>query len=655
MKKNLKKALSAVIALAVAVSMIPASFAAKLTLTDVADTASYATAVNTLVALDIINGYEDDSFKPDNLITRAETTKVVVAALNKISAAEGMKGSTGFTDVEARHEWATGFINAGVAEGFINGMENNTFGPDLNVTYAQIVTMLVRALGYEEYAQYMGGYPNGYLSIAGQEGVTKGVSASANTPVTRAQVAVLVYNALQTPIVANTGMVYSASAGGFVPNIEKMDGTGSNKYKTLLTEDFDAYFVEGYVLDTPKSSTALKADEVSFVLAKSEKYDEDDFTTKDNKTYSTVSDATTANTPLTVKVGDTDAINYNGSYAQAIIRIDSNSDNVFVSFIPSGKNKVETYAAKLLDTDNLGGTSGSYTLTKDYIEYFATDSATKSQKFNLQKNALGLDIKLYVNGSAVNTSTDALARAAIAKYVLNNNVGDIQLVDTYKTDNYYDTIYANYYATAQVSAVNATSGKVTLQDTYPAVGSSITLDDEDDDLTYHIYYNDAEISVSDLKIDDVLSIAYDVTTTSGKLADSDFYDIYVSREVKTSAKLTSKNPTDEVIKFGDETYELVENYAAVEPTYVVGSEYDLYIDAFGRIFKNEVAETADRYALVDRFTYSSSDDVYHVYLYSAEGVAKSYVLDLTKGEVDNNGTLVTKGGTAAAAKTASKP
>ena len=117
MKTNLKKAISAVCALALASSLAPATFAAKLTLTDVADTASYATAVNTLVALNVINGYEDGTFLPDNEITRAEATKVMVAALNQLDAAEGMKGSTQFTDVEAKHEWATGFINAGVQEG----------------------------------------------------------------------------------------------------------------------------------------------------------------------------------------------------------------------------------------------------------------------------------------------------------------------------------------------------------------------------------------------------------------------------------------------------------------------------------------------------------------------------------------------------------
>ena len=194
MKTNLKKAISAVSALALAGSVVPASFAAKLTLKDVADTASYATAVNTLVALKVINGYEDGTFLPDNLITRAEATKVMVAALNQIDSAEAMKGSTKFTDVEAKHEWATGFINAGVQAGYINGMGDGTFAPDANVTYAQMVKMLVSAMGYNEYAEFLGGYPNGFISIANSEGVTSGVKANADDNVTRAQVAQLVYS-----------------------------------------------------------------------------------------------------------------------------------------------------------------------------------------------------------------------------------------------------------------------------------------------------------------------------------------------------------------------------------------------------------------------------------------------------------------------------
>ena len=134
MKKNLKKVISAVISLAIAGSLVPASFAAKVVLSDVPDTASYATAVNTLVALNVINGYEDGTFLPDNLITRAEVTKVVIAALNMTESAEGMSGSTQFTDMDESSAWANGYVNAGVQVGIVIGMGDGTVAPKSNVT-----------------------------------------------------------------------------------------------------------------------------------------------------------------------------------------------------------------------------------------------------------------------------------------------------------------------------------------------------------------------------------------------------------------------------------------------------------------------------------------------------------------------------------------
>ena len=273
--KILKKVISAVIAMAIAGSMIPASLAAKVELTDVADTASYATAVKTLVALDIINGYEDDTFRPDNEITRAEAAKVVVAALNMTEVANGKPGATGFVDV-ADDFWANGFINVGVDEDIINGREGNTFAPAANVTIAEMAKMLVVALGYEEYAQYLGGWSKGYMKIADDEGITAGISGNNNDPATRAQVAQMVYNALNTPIVVNTGLEYSDN-GKLVPTIAKQDGKKTDvSYKTLLTEKFDAYLVEAYVLETPKSDSTLENDEVELAVAKAQKYDRTD-------------------------------------------------------------------------------------------------------------------------------------------------------------------------------------------------------------------------------------------------------------------------------------------------------------------------------------------------------------------------------------------
>ncbi|MDY3927881.1 MAG: S-layer homology domain-containing protein [Clostridia bacterium] len=637
MKKNLKKVISAVISLAIAGGLVPASLAAKVTLTDVADTASYATAVNTLVALNVINGYEDGTFLPDNLITRAEVTKVVVAALNMLDSAEGMSGSTQFTDMDESSAWANGYVNAGVQQGFINGMGDGTFAPKANVTYAQIVKMLVSSLGYDEYAEFMGGYPNGYLQIANSEGVTNGVKASANDNVTRAQVAQLVYNFLKTPIVEKTGMEYSSN-GTLVPTLAKMDGNNDNNYKTILTQNFDAYFVEGYVTDTHKSNTGLDADQISFGIAKSEKYDNDDFYLSKTVTgsFDDFKNGTVGNLLTPVYVGDTDAADYLGVYASAIIMVDEYDDFRLISFEPSGKNKTVKFDASLLDTDDYKeDTNGDYTLENTiptYLKFFATESASKSTKYNLK------DVKLYVNGYEVDLGTTSNKVENLEKYVINNTVGEIELVDTYKTDGYYDAIYVSYYETAQVDTVMTSSKKVMFNKYTKGASSYLTLDeDANDKLVYNIYYNGEKVTLAELKKDDILSIAFDVN--SG-FKSSNVYDIYVSRNVQ-SGKLTGRNEADEIVTIGGTQYKFVETFPSNDKM-KLSDEFTVYVDYFGRIFDYETDAVNAKYALIDKFIYSTSEENYRATIFTTDGTTKTYTFDAGKAEVIIDGVTVAK-------------
>ena len=75
MNKNLKKVISSVAALTMVASSV-AAFAVDFP--DVESTASYAQAVQELSALDVISGYDDGTFGPDKLVTRAEITKMIV-------------------------------------------------------------------------------------------------------------------------------------------------------------------------------------------------------------------------------------------------------------------------------------------------------------------------------------------------------------------------------------------------------------------------------------------------------------------------------------------------------------------------------------------------------------------------------------------------
>lgn len=82
------------------------------------------------------------------------------------------------------------------AMGIMTGQSETTFAPSEPVTYTQLVTTMVKFLGYDELAKQLGGYPYGYLNMGAQLKFTiSGVQADA--PVTAAQVGQLFQKAAE--------------------------------------------------------------------------------------------------------------------------------------------------------------------------------------------------------------------------------------------------------------------------------------------------------------------------------------------------------------------------------------------------------------------------------------------------------------------------
>ena len=99
----------------------------------------YKTAVDIIARQGVIKGYEDGTFKPNQLITRREFA--VIAA----RYAEGLDTWKTFSDVPTT-DWAYKFINRVAGTGWINGYEDGTFRPDKNITRAEVVAIVNRML-----------------------------------------------------------------------------------------------------------------------------------------------------------------------------------------------------------------------------------------------------------------------------------------------------------------------------------------------------------------------------------------------------------------------------------------------------------------------------------------------------------------------------
>lgn len=88
----------------------------------------------------IIEGYPDGSFKPGSPITRAELA-AIASRFDKLSALQ----INSFSDVEGH--WAVEYINSAAVKGWVNGYPDGTFKPDQYITRAEFVTLVNNVLG----------------------------------------------------------------------------------------------------------------------------------------------------------------------------------------------------------------------------------------------------------------------------------------------------------------------------------------------------------------------------------------------------------------------------------------------------------------------------------------------------------------------------
>lgn len=96
-----------------------------------------------LVSKNILTGYPDGTFKPNNYISREEAVKVIVLALNKDPKQEQ---KSKFPDV-AEGFWAEEYINVAKDENIITGYPDGRFGLGTNLTRGEMAAILVRAFG----------------------------------------------------------------------------------------------------------------------------------------------------------------------------------------------------------------------------------------------------------------------------------------------------------------------------------------------------------------------------------------------------------------------------------------------------------------------------------------------------------------------------
>lgn len=123
------------------VSKVQQGSGGKISFNDTAGHWAY-TYIEQMAQKRIMSGYPDGSFQPDKNITRAEFARMIAVAMN---LPLNEQAQLSFSDQKSIPDWARSAIAATQKAGIINGYEDGSFGPQRNITRAEMAVMIAKA------------------------------------------------------------------------------------------------------------------------------------------------------------------------------------------------------------------------------------------------------------------------------------------------------------------------------------------------------------------------------------------------------------------------------------------------------------------------------------------------------------------------------
>lgn len=570
--------LTKVLALVLALSMIVGVVAFAKAYPDVDSDANYAEAVNVISDLGLAVGDENGNFNADKTLTRAEGTTFVLRLLGLEEAAKAAAGSaTDFSDVPADH-WAAGYVSVAAANGIVSGMGDGTFAPNADLTYAQIVRMLVSALGYEPLVSELGEWPNNYMSAASQIKLTTGIAGRANDAVTRGTTARLIYAALTIPKMEKSGIGVNATWAA--SDVMLLDDLGFFKLKGKVTD-----------VDLAANKATINIEKQCLAYIGSGNNATGKYLETDDKDKWTIDAPASGNITSKELNGFGTALK-DSINVPVIIYITDDDDYTIASFVEQS-NVVETLAIDSADYKEKN-------LQK--VTYYTNADQTKTSTFKLDKI-----IKTSVNGGS---SEDVGYENFINEYLAEGDYA-IELKDT-NGDGNFDMALVTDYKYMVVKTVKVTKdGVYTFTSETLGIAAKqakLVVDTEDDDVVVTVIKDGEEIDIADIEEGDILNIkATDIDEKSNLIEGT----IYVTNEI-VEGTVKSQDTEELTVTLDD------------------GSEYD-YLDGVNTKYLEPSAEGSYYLNINNKIIYVDNSAVKSNYKY---GFATLVTLDVRGGEVN---------------------
>ncbi|MHC1724291.1 MAG: S-layer homology domain-containing protein [Aminipila sp.] len=154
------------------------------------------TPVKYLMDKKYITGDQDGLFHPEKNITRAEFATMMAKATNNIKELDVVVKQNYYNDLNG-YDWAKGYINACSKANLIKGVGTEKFAPGKEVTYAEVLTVLIRSKNPTAVTE--GTWPDNYIqyaqmnmnSMIGDRNITNW-----SAPATKGDVATMLYRSI---------------------------------------------------------------------------------------------------------------------------------------------------------------------------------------------------------------------------------------------------------------------------------------------------------------------------------------------------------------------------------------------------------------------------------------------------------------------------
>lgn len=158
------------------------------------DSVNYQPQVAMLTSLGLFSGYEDNTFRPNNCITRAETAKII-----SYLQVDSVPQYTTFSFTDTAGNWARDYIEYCAQQNILSGY-GGKFRPNDYVTVRELTKVLLVVLGQDS-SRYVGSqWAQNVEADAEALGIFNGYTGGRDLYVTRQQACQLISNALQCPV-----------------------------------------------------------------------------------------------------------------------------------------------------------------------------------------------------------------------------------------------------------------------------------------------------------------------------------------------------------------------------------------------------------------------------------------------------------------------